>query len=317
MTRPHVYCLGTVVLDRIVEVDRLPGPDDKVFVKAKREGPGGPARNAAAALAAWGETVSLASVVGDDPIGMKLLARLDDESIGSEAIDVLPDLETAATLIMVDDAGERAIVIEPVPDAVLAKIGRSLKPAAGDAVVANFFHVEALASTFDRARQAGAFAVLDLELPELLRWGWDAAFRAAASADVVITNSQVVRAFAEREGLVSASAEDVARSLASRLRPAGGRVCVTLGAAGVVAREGDALMRVAALPVKPRDTTGAGDRFMAGLVRALLDGAMFDVALRRAVAAAGLLLSGDPHDWGDAERAARSLTLVTLGEAVG
>lgn len=315
MSRPHVYCLGTVVLDRIVEVDRLPGPDDKVFVKAKREGPGGPARNAAAALAAWGETVSLASVVGDDPIGMKLLACLGDEAIGSEAIDVLPDLETAATLIMVDSDGERAILIEPVPDAVLAKIGRSLKPAAGDAVVANFFHTEALASAFGQARRAGAFAVLDLELPELLRWGWDAAFRAAASADVVITNSQVVRGFAEREGL-SASTEDVARILATRLRPAGGMVCVTLGAAGVVAREGAALMKVAALPVKPRDTTGAGDRFMAGLVRGMLDGAAFDVALRRAVAAAGLLLSGAPHDWSDAERAARELKLERFDQAV-
>ena len=307
MTRPHVYCLGPLVLDRFIEVDRLPGADDKVFIKAKREAAGGPPRNVAEALAGWGEDVSLGSVIGDDAVGMALLARLNDAGIGSEAIEIVPDIETATTVIVVDDRGDRSILIDPIPDVVLAAIGGRLAVARGDAVLANLFHHTAVASAFERAGKAGALTALDLEWPELQRWGWEAGFDAAARASLVTTNSQAMRAYAEREGIEPGI--DAAWAFAEALQPAGGRVCVTLGAAGVIAREGERRFVVPALPVEPRNTNGAGDRFLAGLVRALLGRASFELALHQAVAAAGLFLGGEVHDWHAIEQAARRLAV--------
>jgi len=50
-------------------------------------------------------------------------------------------------------------------------------------------------------------------------------------------------------------------------------VVVKRGASGAVAaRAGEAPVRVAAMPVDPVDTTGAGDSFNAGFLRAWLDG---------------------------------------------
>lgn len=305
MTAPRVHCLGTLVLDRILELDRLPGADDKAFVKARREAAGGPARNVAAALAAWGDAVSLASAVGDDAVGRGLVARLEAAGIGTKAIAVVPGLATAETVILVDGRGERAIIIDPVPEAVLAAIGSGLSVSAGDAVVTNLFHATSAADALRAAREAGATALVDLEWPEIDRFGWEAAEAAAREADIVATNSQVLRAFAERMG-IDADAEAAWR-LADRLQPAGGKVCVTLGAAGVLARDGARRIELPALPVRPRDTTGAGDRFLAALAHATLAGSGFELAVAQAVAAAGLFLSGEPHGWDDVLAAAASV----------
>lgn len=307
---PRIYCLGPLVLDRVLEVDRLPGHDEKAFVLTKHESPGGPPRNAAAALAGWGEAVSLVSAVGDDQVGMALLSRLDDEGIASEATEVIPDLLTATTIVIVDGTGERAILIEPIPDTVLASIGRDLVPTGRDAVMANFFHPAAVERACGRARDAGALAVIDLELPEINRWGWDSAQEVAAMADVVNTNAQVMRDFAEREG--HEPGIGAARALATRLAPAGERVCVTLGADGVVAREGGELVHVSVKPVAASDTTGAGDVFLAALVKAQLHGRSFALALRQASAAAELFLSREHADWLRVESRARALDVRAL-----
>ena len=307
MIGPVCHCLGPVVLDRILDVDKLPGADDKAFVRGQREAIGGPARNVVAALVGWGRRVSLSSVIGDDPVGATLLNQLTAAGIASDCIDIVPDLLTATTLILVDQTGERAILIEPIAETVLATIGSHLTPARGDAVITNFFHPDAVSAALATARRTGALGVIDLEWPEITRWGWDAATGVVAQADLVVTNTQVMRAFAEREGMEPGW--DAARALAFSLRPVGGRVCVTLGSQGFLARGGDREFRGPALPVRPRDTTGAGDRFLAGLVNALLAGEAFGGALRHALAAAGLFLRGDAHEWHAVQVAAVGLPI--------
>jgi len=302
---PCIHCLGTLVFDRIFEVDRLPGPDDKVFVQAKRTEAGGPPRNVAMALAGWGDAVSLASAVGDDAVGRMLLDLVAAAGIDGASTRVVEGMTTAETVILVDAHGERSIIIDPVPEAVLAAIGSALAPATGDVVISNLFHARATADALSRARQAGALALVDLEAPEIDRWGWDAALEAARAADIVATNAQVLRAFAEREGI--AADHEAAWKLAGIFEPAGGRVCVTLGAGGVLARDGAARLTLPALPITPRNTNGAGDRFLAGLAHALLGGAAFGQALRLASAAAGLHIAGATHGWDDIEQAALEL----------
>ncbi|MDR3372679.1 MAG: carbohydrate kinase family protein, partial [Ancalomicrobiaceae bacterium] len=251
-----------------------------------------------------------ASVIGDDAVGQRLLDRLYEAGVSTDAIERVPDLATASCTIIVDRAGERAILIDPVDDAILAHIGSGLHLEAGDAVISNFFHDHATGDALLSARSAGALAFIDLEWPEISRWGWPAAMRAAAAADVVVTNAQVLRNFAEWHGL--AADEATAARLAQDLKPSGGRVCVTLGADGVLARDGDRLIRLDAMPVTPKNTTGAGDRFLAGLARSLITGASFDRALTHAVAAAGLFIGGTGDAWPDVEAAERSLRVRSL-----
>ena len=59
-------------------------------------------------------------------------------------------------------------------------------------------------------------------------------------------------------------------------------VVVTLGDAGALARTGDRVVRVAAVPAQAVDVTGAGDAFVAGLLAALVGGADLEAALESA-----------------------------------
>lgn len=305
MTPRTYYCLGPLVLDRVVEVDRLPGHDEKAFIKAKYETAGGPPRNVAAALAAWGEHAVLMSPVGDDENGKRLLQSLGESDLGIEGIDLVADMSTATTIIIVDETGEKAILIEPVGEAALAAIGRQLSAIADDMVIANLFHPGAVAAAFGNARSVGARTAIDLELPEIGRWGWDSAFATARPADFVVANTQVLTAWMEREA-IDASLEEAAARLAKLLSEGGARCCVTLGGRGVVGCEGDRVFAVPALPVAAGNTTGAGDVFLAALVKTSRSERHFEKAVTVATVAAGLFLQSGHPPWDEVERRARS-----------
>jgi sulfofructose kinase len=65
-----------------------------------------------------------------------------------------------------------------------------------------------------------------------------------------------------------------------------GLLCVTLGARGAMALDGDRLVHEPAFIVKAVDTTGAGDVFRAGFIYAMLSEFPLDRMLRFANAAA-------------------------------
>ena len=174
------------------------------------------------ALAGWGEPVALVSVLGDDAAGRALLDSLVADGLDAGAIAVVPGLATGSTIIIVDATGEKAILVDPIPEAVLAGIGRDVAPEAGDVVIANLYHPGAVAAAFARAAQCGAASVIDLELPEIERWGWDAAFETAAGAGLVLTNRQVLSAWTARGG-IDGTIEDAAEQLARRLSDEDGR----------------------------------------------------------------------------------------------
>jgi ribokinase len=67
---------------------------------------------------------------------------------------------------------------------------------------------------------------------------------------------------------------------------------VTLGAEGALAIGPEGGQRIAALPVEPVDTTGAGDAFVGVLAASLDLGHDLGIALRRASVAAGLACTG-------------------------
>jgi ribokinase len=67
---------------------------------------------------------------------------------------------------------------------------------------------------------------------------------------------------------------------------------VKLGAEGALAIDGDAVVRVAARPVEPVDSTGAGDSFDAGFLAARLAGESLAGALALACACGALSTRG-------------------------
>lgn len=135
-----------------------------------------------------------------------------------------------------------------------------------------------VAALLRRAASRGARRVLLFSPPQPI------AAAALAQAQVLIGNAAEIAWLGEHVG--------TGNNPASIRTALGADVVRMRGTQGAEAQDASGYMRVAALPVHMRDTTGAGDAF-AGVFAAALDrGADIPAALRRAAVAAALCTEG-------------------------
>ncbi len=266
-----IVCFGSINLDLIVPVARLPAPGETVLGGDCRMEPGGKGANQAVAAARDGAAVAMVGAVGTDALAAPALALLTEAGADLTALQ-RHDGPTGCALIAVDGEGRNQIVVAPGANAAVratqladARLGpettlllqMELPPAETEAVIA-------------RARAAGARIVLNLAPALPLS---DDALRAV---DVLVVNEAEAEWLAGRLG-TGATADALAAHL-------GVAVVRTLGADGAEAPG----LAVPAPAVVPVDTVAAGDCFT-GVMAAELDrGATLAAAIRRAVTAASL-----------------------------
>jgi sugar/nucleoside kinase (ribokinase family) len=106
-----VAAVGLCTVDLVQRVTSLPAPGQKVQSLSVEVAAGGPAANAAVAVAALGGRVRLSTVLGAHPLAR--LAADDLASCGVELVDVLPDRveppAVSAVSVRASD-GERTVV---------------------------------------------------------------------------------------------------------------------------------------------------------------------------------------------------------------
>jgi ribokinase len=251
--------VGSLNLDLVTEVRRIPLVGETRPATAVRRSAGGKGANQAVALARLGAAVDMVGHIGDDAEGQTLLAQLTKAGVSARHVAVTPQVPTGLAIVMVDAHGDNAIVVVPGANAALgpASVHAAAAAFAGcDLVLAQ---LETPLSAVDAALrlggEAGALRILNaapaLPLPDqLLRL-----------VDVLIVNEHEAVEIAGR-----ADVETAAAVLSSR-GPA--TVVVTLGADGALMRRDDVQLMEAGFPVRPSDTTGAGDCFVAALAISL------------------------------------------------
>ena len=237
----------------------------------------------ACGAARLGLRVAFVGVVGDDALGRFVLDALAARGVDAAACRVVPRRRTGASVIL-GNGTDRAILtaIGTIADTRAADVPDGLLGRVRHLHVGSYFLQGGLAPDLPRlflaARANGATTSLD---PNWDPTGsWDGGFaKALAEADVVLPNAA--------EALRLTAAEDVAtaaRALAGDARIA----VVKRGPDGAIAASGGEIVAVAARPVEPVDTTGAGDSFDAGFIAARLDGRSIPDALAYAVACGSL-----------------------------
>ncbi len=275
MARGGVLVVGSVNVDLVTTVARLPGPGETVAGGTFARHGGGKGANQAVAAARWGAGVRFAGAVGDDDLGAAAVAELAAEGIDVTAVARVPGAPTGVASIVVDAAGENQIAVASGanaaldPGAALAALG----PLDEAAVVLNLELADPVVLAAARAaRAAGLVLVVD-----------PAPARALAAplldlAPVLVPNAGEARALSGVDDPAAAG-----RALAART---GAPVVVTLGADGALLVHGDAVDAVAAPAVAAVDTTGAGDALCGVLAAELARGAPLAAALGEAVGAA-------------------------------
>lgn len=112
-TEFDIIVYGTVCLDAIWRLPRLPAPGEYVDILEERTMVGGEASNTAIALAKWGVRVALVgNALGDDEDGKRLLALFEREApeIDTRFLTISPTATTPYCLCMATPDGHRTMI---------------------------------------------------------------------------------------------------------------------------------------------------------------------------------------------------------------
>jgi ribokinase len=275
----RVVVVGSVNVDLVVSVGRLPRAGETVAGGTFARHGGGKGANQAVAAARAGAEVAMVGAVGADEMGGEALDELAAEGIDTTHVARLEGTPTGVAGIVVDDAGENQIAVASGANAALdaAAVDRALSQLLGVAprgVVLTGNEVpEAVVVTAIRAAHAAGWLVVLNPAP---------ARPAGSDQDgVVLTpNGDEARELAGEDDV-----ERAARVLAERTSAP---VLVTLGAEGALLLDGSDARRLPAPDVRVVDTTGAGDTVNGALAAELAAGRALEEAVRFALAAAAL-----------------------------
>lgn len=257
----RVVVVGSMNIDHIARVERLPRPGETVAGEAYLRSLGGKGLNQAIAAARQGADVTMVGAVGVDADGDEVLAALDAEGIDRRWVRRV-ELPTGRAHITVDATGTNSIVV--VAGANAAAMCPSEAIAGADVVLTQLeVPMTTVADALAAAQAAGARTVLNpapaRELPaELL-----------VHCDVLVPNETEV------DGLGVA--------------PFAGELLVTLGERGAELRRTDGTSLLLPAPVVAvADTTAAGDALCGCLAAGLAAGLSLEDAARRALVAGSL-----------------------------
>jgi ribokinase len=282
-----VVVFGSINVDLVARVARIPAPGETVAGASFVTAPGGKGANQALAARQAGAVVHMLGAVGADAFAPQALANLRAAGVDLGGIATVA-APTGVALIAVDDAGENAIVVVPGANAhtqAAQVVDAMLSPATTVLVQLETPRAEVTALAA-RARRAGARTVLNAApasaLPDTL----------LGDLDVLLVNEHEAAIVADAAGISGEPAAFVA-AMAAR----GTAAVVTLGARGAIAHVNGALLHLPAPPVDVVDTTGAGDAFAGSFAAALDSGRGMVAAI-----AAGLEAGSAACTWRGAQR---------------
>jgi len=253
-----IVVIGSVNLDLVATVKKLPEAGETVTDAELSRFPGGKGANQALAAQRLGADVQLIACIGDDAAADEALVLLHEGGVDLSRVRRVPDAPTGTALIAVAPSGENHIVVAPGANRKLSADVLELPVA--DALICQLeVPVDTVAKAvqeFDGLICVNLAPAMHIDVSILQR------------ADLIIVN------------------EVEAAWYGDSLSAASGMIATTFGAAGaVLSKNGEDIARAKPPRIDAVDTTAAGDTFTAALTVALVEGQSPEEALQFACAA--------------------------------
>lgn len=264
-----IVVVGSVNMDLVAKMVRLPAPGETVSGESFQMIPGGKGANQAVAAARLGANVTMIARVGDDSFGSLMRQNLTDDGIDTTHVLTTADCSSGVALIGVDANGTNEIIVVPGANGRLSiddvRACKAIIATAQAMVIQLETPLPTVAEAIRIARGHGVLTILDpapapdRPLPAEVM-----------SVDIVSPNQSEART------LTGITVDDFesAQAAARQLQNQGARdVVLKMGDLGalVCSHEGD-VHRVTACKADVVDTTAAGDAFTAALAIALCEG---------------------------------------------
>ncbi len=270
--RDGVICLGEILVDFIStevgsSIAEAPG-----FTKAS----GGAVANVAVALARLGVRVSFVSKVGDDEFGRFLARTLEQSGVDTDHLLTTEDYQTGLVFASLDEQLRPRFCFYGNPSAdMMLEVGDL---AGVPFEQARWFHCGTVSMSREPAREATIRAA-DISRDKGLTISFDPNLRLHLYKDhqelhdltmTMILKADLLKLNAEEMEFLL-DTKDPALGAARLLDMGPAAVVITLGESGAYYAVADGTGYVPGFKVETRDTTGAGDGFMAGLITILLE----------------------------------------------
>lgn len=249
-----IIVFGSINLDIMVPVGRMPASGETLLGGDCRISPGGKGANQAHAARLAGVEVTMVGKIGEDAFATAALAQLKDSGVDLRYVTRTPRA-TGCASIWVEPNGNSTIVVAPGAnqDLKASDLDETALAEGSVLLLQQEVPVEENAKLAARARKQGLRVVLNaapaLQTPlELLD-----------QVDDLIVNEIELRQVAEALGMSDVTDRDLPQCLARRART---RIIATYGADGLVHCDGARTTKLPAHKVKAVDTTAAGDTFV-------------------------------------------------------
>ena len=278
----RVIVVGSLNVDIVVTVPRMPDSGETVFGTGVEHHAGGKGLNQAVAAARLGADVTMVGAVGSDAgadflRGVVAAEGIDDRFVGGASGP------SGTALIEVDDTGANRIVVvsgsnSSVTALAVTEAIQQTKDAAV-VLVQGEVPVAAIEAAMRAGRAIGARTILNpapvFDLDKSL----------LSLVDVLIPNEHEA---AQITGLHTDSTVDATDAALALVSDGVGCVVITRGSRGSVWANAQGSGSFGVFAVTPIDTVAAGDAFCGGFAAALAEGQEFIEALRWASAAGAL-----------------------------
>lgn len=270
-----IAVLGSINMDFVAEVKRLPSRGETVQASQLGQYPGGKGANQAVAAARLGSAVHMLGKVGDDDEGDRLLDRMLAQRVNMGQVERSSGCMTGRAYIWVGEHGENSIVFHPGANARVDNeyVDRVFPYLAKARLVLLQLEIPtaAVEHTLKRLPRPGPVVILD---------------PAPAATLDHLRLSRVDFLTPNRGELVSITGKPDLASAARHMLDQGiGCVICKDGQEGCHVFSPNGQARHPAFRVRAVDTTAAGDAFNGALAAALLRGLELTQAIRWANAA--------------------------------
>ena len=272
----QVLVVGSLNMDFVVDVEKMPLPGETVLGKKFTLVPGGKGANQAYAIGKLGSNVSMLGLVGNDEYGKRLKDNLNSVNVNTSSIGTTNDSSTGCAFINVDKTGENSITVIQGANKLLSEeiIDKNINLIDESDIIVMQLEVpiKTILYISKIAKEKGKIVILDPaparnDLPDEL-------FK---NVDIIKPNETELQTLT---GVKVQNKEDVVNAAKHLIEKGVETVIVTLGGKGSILVTKEKCKEFHALDVKVIDTTAAGDSFTAALTKYLLENKTIEEAIQ-------------------------------------
>lgn len=284
----HVAVVGSLNMDVVLTLERVPQAGETVMAQGLRYVPGGKGGNQAVACVRHGAHVTLFGSVGRDHHGNTLRLALHGDGVDVDQVSVHEGVPTGSAVVLVEPNGQNRICVVPGANACVTLLEEALLNTLvqADYLVLQFETPPAVVEqALQAAHSAGCRVVLNPSPVRALPDGWWQLVHT-----LVVNEVEAAALSGQRVDGPDAAAQAAHALLARGVQ----QVVVTLGAQGAVALCGTVQPPAISLHPAPAvqvvDTTAAGDTFLGAMVTRLAEGCPLHLAVDWGIRAASLCI---------------------------